>query len=111
MVDRGTGELFRWVGQLREFAATRTAETPPAMDKVFSALDAAVARRDAEAQRLYEEGRARSRAIDADLQRQIVSAEDRATASKLRVDRSQIIRYAEFPFDRSVRKILAGLAQ
>ena len=54
-------QLFAWIGQLRQFAATAEQAGNRPHDELLTSLDAAVAVRGAEAERNYEEGRAHVR--------------------------------------------------
>ena len=81
------------------------------MDKPLSELDAAVATQNAEAQRLYEEGRTKSRTIHADFQRKITATESPALAASLKIEGRQLIRYVDFFYDQAVQQILGGLDQ
>jgi len=104
---------FRWIGQLREFAATAAVASPGARrapEDSFKALDAAIAGRGGDAQRLYDEGRAKAQEKVADFDQQISDAKaDEAKAATLRIHRWQLPNYAQFPFDDAVQQILGGL--
>ncbi|MBU4270547.1 MAG: serine/threonine protein kinase [Planctomycetes bacterium] len=102
-------QVFYWVGQLREYAAVAAEELRRPSAASLSALDAAVARAGAEAQRFYEQGRAKSREIHADFDKRIAAATSDADAAKLKIERRRIIHYVDFPYDRILRQILAGL--
>jgi hypothetical protein len=105
--------VFRWLGQLREFAATAAQASPGARrapEDSFKALDAAVASRNGDAQRFYDEGRAKSQEKVGDFDQQIANAKgDEAQAATLRIHRWQLPNYAQFPFDDVTQQILAGL--
>ena len=64
-----------------------------------------------EGRRLYDEGRAKSRAIHAEFQRRIAAAESEALGAKLKVERRGMLHYAEFPYGQSVQQVLGGLEQ
>ena len=105
--------IFRWIGQLREFAATAALASPGARrapEDSLKALDAAIASRGGDAQRLYDEGRAKTQDKVADFDQQISDAKaDEAKAATLRIHRWQLPNYAQFPFDDVVQQILGGL--
>jgi len=100
--------IFRWAGQLREFAdvAERDAYRPP--ESALEALDAAVAACGPDAGRSYSEGRDRTRSIVQQFDQRIMT-EDEAAQARLRVERRQPRSYASFPYAEAVEKILAGL--
>jgi hypothetical protein len=103
--------IFYWSGQLREFASAAAEKArQPAADSL-AAVDAAVSGHGADAQQLYEQGRARTRAIAADFDRQIAAATDAATRLKLGIERRRLVHYADFPFNFAADRILAGLNQ
>ena len=104
-------QAFAWAGQLREYAMLTVEESRRPAAASLAALDAAVARHTAEGQRLYEEGRSRSRAIHAEFQRRITAAESEALGAKLKVERRGMLHYVEFPYSQSVQQILGGLEQ
>ncbi len=102
-------QVFFWAGQLREYAVLTVEPSRQPSAGSLAALDAAAARHPVEAQRLYEEGRGKSRAIHAEFQRRITAAESEAQAAKLKVERRGMLHYVEFPYRQSVQQILAGL--
>ena len=104
-------QVFYWAGQLREYVALTLEKGNPSSTSSFSALDAAVAGQNADAQRLYEEGRAKSQAIHDDFERQIATAESASVAATLKMESHQATRYVEFPYDQTIQQILAGLDQ
>ena len=53
-------QLFTWAGQLRDFAAVAAEEGRRPSASTLAALDAAIAKHGPDAERLYEEGRAKS---------------------------------------------------
>ena len=89
--------LFTWAGQLREFATQAAQEGRRATESASQPLDAAVAARGPEAQRAYEEGRAKTRQKIADFDKKITGAVE-VVAAKHRVERRQLGNYAPFPF-------------
>ncbi len=102
-------QMFSWVGQLREFAAVSAEDARRPTAGALASLDAAVARHGADAQRSYEEGRAKSRGLDADFERRIAGSISDADAAKLKVERRRIVFYTNFPFDEAAREVLAGM--
>lgn len=100
--------LLVWVGQLREFASS-VQDTRPVPDDSLKRLDDAVAACGDEAERLYEQGRAKTRSTAREFDKQHDAAADEATRLKLRVDRRQLFHYVSFPFDQAAQGILAGL--
>ncbi len=104
-------QTFFWVGQLREFAAVAAEEPRRPSATALETLDAAIVRHGPDAQRFYEQGQAKSRQVAADFDRQIAAAVVEADAARLKVERHRLVHYADFPFDRTVREILAGLDQ
>ncbi len=103
-----TRQAFHWIGQLRQYAALAVDGLRRPSETALGELDAAVARAGPDAQRFYEEGRAKSRAIHADFQRRIAAAAG-AEAAKLKIERRRIVHYVDFPYDQIIRRILAGL--
>lgn len=101
--------VFAWAGQLREFGVSAVLEGRRASEPSASKLDMAVAAQGDQAQQAYEQGRAKSRATLADLGKQIDFTTDDATAARLRVQRRQLLTYANFPFDEAADRVLAGL--
>jgi hypothetical protein len=104
-------QVFSWAGQLREYVVLTVEPSRLPSAGSLAALDAAVARHAAEGQRLYEEGRARSRAIFAEFQQRITAAESEALAAKLKVERRGMLPYVEFPYSQSVREVVGELEQ
>ncbi len=104
-------QVFYWVGQLREFAAVTVEEgkRPPADS--LAALDAAVARHGPDAQRSYEEGREKSRAIDDEFNKKIAAAESEGAAIKMKYDRRSVVQFVDFPYVQAAQQILNGLDQ
>lgn len=103
--------VFFWAGQLREFAVSAAQEGRRAPESSGARLDAAVARQGMEAQRYYEQGRAQSRTVMADFDKQVTGASDDAVAARVRVQRRLLAKYAVFPFEEAAQRILAGLDQ
>jgi len=103
--------LFRWIGQLREFAAVAAVEPRRPSADVLASLDAAVEKHGDEARRAYKEGRDQSRAVSKDFDQKIADATTDADKIKYKIDRRQPVHYAVFPFDQFVRQICAGLDQ
>ncbi|NUQ65994.1 MAG: serine/threonine protein kinase [Pirellulales bacterium] len=102
-------EIFRWAGQLREFAADAAEEGRRASEPVLAQLDSTVAALGNEAAEQYNQGRSSARLVMEEFDKKITAAADAATLSKLRVDRRQIVHYASFPFDTAAQQILDGL--
>lgn len=100
--------VLSWMGQLREFAGS-VQDTKPVAESSLQRLDGAVAALGEEAQKAYEQGRARTRKVSGDFDRQLDEAPDEASKLKLRVDRRQLPYYASFPFDEWAQRILSGL--
>ena len=101
--------LFAWCGQLRDFAALAAVENRRASADSLSSLDAAIAAQGPEAKDYYERGRAKTAKILADFDQKIAAATDEAERARLKVERRQLPRYVEFPFDQTLREILAGI--
>ncbi|MGO8750123.1 MAG: protein kinase domain-containing protein [Thermoguttaceae bacterium] len=103
-----SARIFRWAGQIREFASAVL--DPRAMpEDLVRKLDAAVASAGEEAGKIYEQGREQTRATVRDFDQKIDTAGDDATKSKLRIDRKQFIHYAVLPLDALIDEVLAGL--
>ncbi len=109
--DAHTLGLFTWVGRLREFAASAGSDTWQVPAETLDQLDAAVAQHGYDARQAFEQGRAAVKKVVADFDNRIATADTDATASRLRIDRRQLVHYASFPFDAEVARILAGLDQ
>jgi serine/threonine-protein kinase len=104
-------QVLSWIGQLREYAVlTVEPSRRPSADSLAT-LDATVARCTIEGQRLYEGGRAKSRAIHAEFQQRIAAAESEALAARLKVERRGMLHYVEFPYSQSVQQVMDGLEQ
>jgi len=105
------GQLFDWIGQLREYAAVAAEELRRPSPTSLAALDAAVENIGPDALRHYEQGRAKSKSIADDFDKRAADATASADAAKLKIERRRLIHYADFPYDQAVRRILAGLDQ
>jgi tRNA A-37 threonylcarbamoyl transferase component Bud32 len=104
--------LFTWAGQLREFAAVVPEEVNfRAPEAKLKRLDDAVAAHGTTAVRFYEQGRAKTQSVMHDFDGKIAGAAIEATAKRLKVDRKQLTRYVDFPYDEIAQRILAGLDQ
>lgn len=99
--------LFRWAGQLREFAAQ--ADERQAPEASLRRLDAAVARHAPELTALYEQGREQTRQRHRQFDAQAAATRDPATLAKIMLDRRQVGSFTAFPFEEAVQAILAGL--
>ncbi len=104
-------QLFSWIGQLREFAATAEEPTyrPPA--ELLANLDAAVTDHGSDADRFYQQGRDHSRDIVIDYENKLANSQARDDISRLKVDRRQLVHYAAFPQEKFAKEVLAGLDQ
>ena len=102
-------DVFGWVGQLREFAHAAAQQGWPTPEETLQKLDAAVAAHGPDAEQLYRQGRNQSRDVVQRFDALIGEAKSDATASKLRVQRRQLVHYASFPFDQSAQRIMDGL--
>jgi hypothetical protein len=102
-------QIFTWCGQLREFAADAPVENKRATANSLSSLDAAIAVQGEEAKNQYEQGRAKSRKILADFDEKIAASDDDAKKGLLSIERRRLLHYADFPFDQTLRDILAGI--
>jgi hypothetical protein len=102
-------QIYTWCGQLRDYAAEAPVENRRASAKSLAALDAAIAAQGAEAKNCYEQGRAKTRKILDDFYKKIAAADEEAERARLKIERRQLSHYAEFPFDRAMRDILAGI--
>jgi len=103
--------LFFWIGQLREYAATAALEGRRPSEASLKALDTAVARHGPDAERSYQQGRAKTRDTALDFDKRASSAEDKAAALRLNIERRQLVNYASFPFEEAMQSIVAGLEQ
>lgn len=102
--------VFYWAGQLREFAAAGALEARRASSETLAALDASVAARGTLAEQRYQQGRERSAKKMAEFDEQIASASAKdGSEDRYRIERRQLNRYAEFPFERLVRQVVEGL--
>lgn len=99
--------LFRWAGQLREFAAQVDERQAP--EASLRRLDAAVAQHGPELGTLYEQGREQTRQRNRQFDAQAAAARDPATQAKIMIDRRQVSSFTGFPFEEAVQAILAGL--
>ena len=109
-----TQRIFRWAGQLREFASMVPANQRPPSEDSLKALDAAVAERGADALRAYDQGREKTRGIDADYDSRINEADaagDKPTAAKFKVERRQLSNYVTYPFDDGGKSVLSTVDQ
>ena len=110
-IRRRLPELFKWAGQLRQFAAAAEQEIYRPAAELLAELDAAVAKHGSEGQRLYQEGRDHSAAVLADFEQRLAGGTDPAQVSRLKVERHRLVHYADFPFEQYAKDILAGLDQ
>ena len=101
--------LFTWCGQLREFAAEAAVESKRATAKSLASLDAAISAKGPDAKNAYEQGRERTRAVLGDFDKKIASSEDEGEKADSKIERRRLLHYADFPYDQSLREILAGL--
>jgi eukaryotic-like serine/threonine-protein kinase len=97
--------LFRWAGQMREHAAG-VGEASRQLSEALAALDAAVAAHGPAAKELYEQGRKASLAVLADFDARMAESKNETEISKLKVDRKQLSKYADFPLDQYIRQVL-----
>jgi hypothetical protein len=100
--------LFRWAGQLREHAAGVGDDSLP-LREALTALDAAVAVHGPQAVELYTQGRQATAAVLADFDAKMAESKDETDISKLKVDRKQLSKYADFPLDKYIRQVLLML--
>jgi eukaryotic-like serine/threonine-protein kinase len=100
-------QVFYWVGRLREFAAI-IPDTKPSPDSL-DALDAAVGQHGPDAQKSYEEGRAKTRNVRDQIQKQIAEAKAEADAVMLKATSHNVDKYVQFPDKQAVQRILGGL--
>ncbi|MDZ7618914.1 MAG: caspase family protein [Patescibacteria group bacterium] len=107
--DAHTLGLFTWVGRLREFSASAGSDTWQVPAATLDQVDAAVALHGYDARQAFEQGRAAVKKVVADFDNRIANADSDATASRLRIDRRQLVHYAAFPFEAEVARILVGL--
>jgi len=103
--------VFKWVGQLREFAesAARLARRPT--QEELDALDAAVAKHGPQIVALYNAGRSDSTKILNDFDQQFENTTNAVAKSQLPIDRRTLKFYATFPFDDFIQQILDRLDQ
>ena len=102
--------LFPWTGRLREYAAG-VGEPSRQLSDSLAALDAAVAVQSPEVSKLYAEGRQATAAVLADFDARMADSKDETEVSKLKVDRKQLSKYADFPLDKYIRQVLLMLDQ
>jgi hypothetical protein len=98
--------LFEWVGRLREFAGA--AVDPSYRPAGLEELDDAVARHAPAAAQRYQAGRAETTRRLARFDQRAASG-DAADQSLARVQRQQVIQFAEFPFGPAGQEILDRL--
>ena len=103
--------VFFWAGQLRGFVSSAVQDAGRPMAEALSNLDAAVAAHGPKAEELYQKGRARSETVVAEFDKRTAATDDDATAKLLKVQRRQLVHYAEFPFDEFAQQILAKLSE
>ncbi len=102
--------LFRWSGQLREYAAD-VGEPSRQLSESLSALDAAIGTHGSQAADLYARGRKASEAVWADFNARTAESKDDAEISKLKVDRKQLTKYVDFPLDGYIRQVMQQIDQ
>lgn len=98
--------LFEWVGRLREFAGT--AVDPSYRPAGLDEIDRTVAKHAAAAAQRYQGGRAETARRLARFDERAASG-DAADQSLARVQRQQVIQFAEFPFGPAGQEILDRL--
>jgi len=101
-------QIFQWIGQLREYAAS-LGDKRTAAQEALQKLDAAVAGHGDAAVERYEKGRAQSGLVIKDFDDQIRAASDESRKSTLERERRQISRYADFPFAAAAKAVLDGM--
>lgn len=98
-----------WAGQLREFATTAAQEGRRAPEAAAKAVDEAVKDLGPEAERFYEQGRAKTNSIAKEFEKKISTATDEAAVAKYKIERRQLPQYASFPFDDAGQEVLSGI--
>jgi serine/threonine-protein kinase len=101
--------VFYWAGQLRDFAAEAVPANERPSEEVLADLDAAIAAHGAQAEKRYEQGRQRTQKKVAEFDQLAAQTRDEATLSKIKVERRQLSKYVEFPFDKLAEPVLAGM--
>ena len=107
-------QIFTWIGQLREFAATAEEPNHRLSDDLLGRLDAAVAEHGSEAEHFYQEGRDHSRDGAGQVRPRNCrrpGGQRRHPCRKSPHPRRRLVNYAEFPVERYVQEVLAGLDQ
>jgi serine/threonine-protein kinase len=102
--------LFRWSGQLREHAAG-VGEASLPLRESLAGLDSAVAAHGQQATELFNQGRQATASVLAEFDAKMADSKDETEVSKLKVDRKQLSKYADFPLDKYIRQVLLMLDQ
>lgn len=102
-------EMFSWIGQMREFAASAVPESQQPSPAVLTSLDAAIGDCGRQAEQCYQQGRRQTQAVLDRFAHDAALAEDGAAIAKIKVDRRQLVHYASFPMASITEHCLAGL--
>jgi hypothetical protein len=81
------------------------------LSESIAALDAAIAAHGQQASELYAQGQRATAAVLADFDARMAEAKDETVVSKLKVDRKQVTKYADFPLDKYIRQVVLMLDQ
>ena len=104
-----TMEMFQWIGQLREFAATAVPEALRPAPALLESLDKTLTSHGRSAQECYERGRTQTRTVLNRFAQDTETAENDAVVVKIKVERRQLVHYASFPVDFVADQCLKGL--
>lgn len=102
--------IFFWIGQLREFADRIPEGIHRVAPERLDQLDKAVSEWGSSALHWYEQGRKKTRSIATDFEQQIADPNTpEVTVLRLKVERRQVSRYTNFPFDLMIQQITASM--
>jgi len=100
---------FQWAGRLREFAATAADARYRPASQSLDEVDAAAAAHSPQVVQLFQQGRERVRKTVGEFDAKIAAAASEADTARLKIERRQLNRYASFPFDELVGRVIDGL--
>ncbi|HEX5106553.1 MAG TPA: protein kinase [Pirellulaceae bacterium] len=106
--DDMAARIFPWIGRLREFSALALpADKRP--NSAIALLDAEMLKRGVAESKLFDEGRAKTRLILAEMDQRIATATEPATINQLKYERWQLRHHASFSCERAAQEVLAHL--
>lgn len=104
-LDPATEALWQWCGRLREFGGDQV----PALQPRWVKIDEAATAAGPLASMAYQQGRAAVRKVQQELQTRLGTTTDQAERIKIGLERREVSRFADFPKDETLARVLARL--